>query len=88
MARYQPDLGEKLGGEEPQKALDIYFEKRVDYFEPCRRFFTRGLSLPAGSTAIAFASSNESDKAGSEVWEKVFQIIIGGKDHDKESGNL
>ncbi len=88
LASYKPDLGERLGGAEPQKALDAYFAERADAFEPYRKFVARGLSLPVGSTAVNFTGPGDSGSAGSETWEKVFQILAGRENDGKESSNL
>lgn len=88
LATNKPDLGELLAGDEPQKYLDSYFEERADYFGPCRKFFTHGLSLPAGNIELKFAESGGSGAVGSETWEKVFQILVGRENDDKKSRNL
>ena len=88
LASCQPDLGEQISGEEPQKALDAYFANRADVFEPYRKFMARGLSLPAGSMAVSFAHPANSGSAQSEAWEKVFQILAGRTNDGKESSNL
>ena len=88
LAGCQPDLGEQLGGEELQKALDAYLTERADVFEPCRKFFARGLSLLTGSTGVSFTSPGDSDSAGSEAWEKVFQILTGRENDGKEGSNI
>ncbi|MBN1188609.1 MAG: hypothetical protein JXA46_02550 [Dehalococcoidales bacterium] len=88
LATSKPDLGEWLLGDEPQKSLDAYFEERLDYFEPCRKFFTRGLSLPAGNTELVFVKPDDPVSAGDEAWEKVFQILTGRESDDQESSDL
>jgi len=88
LAASRPDLGEWLAGDEPQKSLDTYFEERAHYFEPCRKFFTRGLSLPAGNTELSFTEPNDPGSVGSEAWEKVFQIFTGRENDDQESSDL
>jgi len=88
LAASKPDLGEWLTGDEPQKSLDAYFGERTDYFEPCRKFFTRGLSLPAGSIAVSFAEPDDTESAEGEAWEKVFQILTGRENDDQESSDL
>lgn len=84
----KPDLGEWLSGNEPQKSLDAYFNERADYFEPCRKFFTRGLSLPAGNTKLSFGEAGSPESVGSKAWEKVFQILVGRENDGKESSDL
>jgi hypothetical protein len=88
LATSKPDLGEWLMGDEPQKSLDDYFEERVDYFESCRKFFTRGLSLPAGNTESVFIEPGTPLSVGDEAWEKVFQILTGRESDDQESSDL
>lgn len=88
LATNKPDLGELLAGDEPQKYLDSYFEERTDYFGPCRKFFTHGLSLPAGNIELKFIEFGEPGAVGSEAWEKVFQILVGRESNDKESSDL
>jgi hypothetical protein len=88
LAASQPYLGEWLAGDEPQKYLDAYFRERVDYFEPCRKFFTRGLSLPAGNTELNFIEPGDPASAGGEACKKVFQILTGRENDDQESSDL
>jgi len=88
LATSKPDLGELLMGDEPQKSLDAYFEERVDYFEACRKFFTRGLSLPVGNTESIFIEPGDPLSGGDEAWEKVFQILTGRESDDQESSDL
>jgi len=88
LAASKPDLGEWLAGDEPQKSLDTYFEERADYFEPCCKFFTRGLSLPPGNTELSFIGSGDPGSVGSEAWEKVFQILVGRENDEQKSSDL
>ena len=88
LAASKPDLGEWLAGDESQKSLDSYFAERSVFFEPYRKFAARGLSLTAGNTAVSFAALGDPESVGSEAWEKVFQIIVGRENDDKESSNL
>jgi len=88
LAASRPDLGEWLAGDEPQKSLNSYFADRSGVFEPYRKFATRGLSLPAGSTAISFTEPGDPESVGSEAWEKVFQLLVGRENDDQESSNL
>jgi len=88
LAASKPDLGEWLSGDEPQKSLDAYFRERADYFEPCRKFFTRGLSFPAGNTELSFVEHGDPVSAGGEAWEKVFQILTGRENDDQENSDL
>jgi hypothetical protein len=88
LAANKPDLGEQLAGDVPQKSLDSYFADRSVFFEPYRKFTARGLSLPAGSITVSFAETGDSESAGSDVWEKVFQLLIGRENDDKESSSL
>ena len=82
LATCQPDLGEKLGGQETQQAIDVYFANRAAVFEPYRRLVTRCLSLQPGSTMASFADQATSEAAASEAWEKVFQLLIGRENYD------
>ena len=88
LASCQPDLGEKLGGEETQQAIDVYFAKRAAVFEPYRKLVTRCLSLQPGSTMASFADQGNSESAANEAWEKVFQLIVGRDNDDQESSSL
>ena len=88
LAVSKPDLGVWLAGDESQKSLDSYFAERSGFFEPYRKFAARGLSLTAGNTAVSFAALGDPESVGSEAWEKVFQIIVGRENDDKESSNL
>jgi hypothetical protein len=88
LASRKPSLGEELREEEPQKELKAYFEERAHYFEPCRKIFTRGLSLPGGNTELSFAEADDPTSGGSEAWEKVFQKLTGRENDDQESSNL
>jgi len=80
LATARPDMGEYLAGDEPQKALDRYIAERADAFELYRKFVTRGLSLPEGSIKMSFAEPGGSESTGAEAWEKVFEILTGGKE--------
>ncbi len=88
LAVKQPDMGDWLAAKEIQNELDSYFAERNSYFEPRRKFFTRGLGLSAGNTEISFTSPDESETNGNDAWEKVFQIIAGRNSDDKESSDL
>jgi len=88
LAASKPDLGEWLSGVEPQKSLDAYFEERVNYFEPCRKIFTRCLSLPAGNTELNFVEPVDSESAEGEAWGKVFQLLTVRGNDDQESSDL
>ena len=82
LASCQPDLGEKLGSEETQQAIDVYFANRAAVFEPYRKLVTRCLSLQPGSTMASFADQGNSESAASEAWEKVFQLLVGRENDD------
>jgi len=82
LASCQPDLGEKLGSEETQQAIDVYFANRAAVFEPYRKLVTRCLSLQPGSTVASFADQGNSESAASEAWEKVFQLLVGRENYD------
>ena len=88
LAIARPDMGEWLAGDEPQKALDRYFAERREVFDSYRKFFTRGLSLAEGSIKLSFAEPGGSESAGSEAWEKVFEILTGGENDGQESSGL
>ena len=88
LASCQPDLGEKLGSQETQQAIDVYFAKRAAVFEPYRKLVTRCLSLQPGSTVASFADQANSESAASEAWEKVFQLIVRRENDDEKSSNL
>jgi len=88
LASHKPYLGEELKEEEHQKELEAYFEERSHYFEPCRKFFTRGLSLPAGNTVLSFTQADNAGTGGSEAWEKVFQILAGRENDGQESSDI
>jgi hypothetical protein len=88
LAVTKPDLGEWLADDEAQKALDAYFFERTEVFEPCRKFATRGLSLPEGSVKLSFAEPGGSESMGVEAWEKVFEIVTGGENDGQESNSL
>ena len=88
LASCQPDLGEKLGSQELQQAMDVYFTNRAAVFEPYRKLVTRCLSLQPGSTMASFADQANSDSATSEAWEKVFQLLVGRENDDEKSSSL
>ena len=88
LAVSNPNLGQWLASDEGQKSLDSYFTDRSGFFESYRKFAARGLSLPEGSTAVSFADSGNPGSVGSEAWGKVFQLLIGRTNDDKESSNL
>jgi hypothetical protein len=88
LASRRPSLGEELTAEEPQEKLRAYFEERAHCFEPCRKYFTRGLSLPAGNTELGFAEADNTGEGGSEGWGKVFQILTGRENDDQKSSDL
>lgn len=82
LASCQPDLGEKLSSQEPQRAMDVYFANRAAVFEPYRKLVTRCLSLQPGSTMASFADQGNSEPAASEAWGKVFQLLVGRENDD------
>jgi len=88
LASRRPSLGEELRDEEPRKELKAYFEGRANYFEPRRKFVTRGLSLPAGNTELSFGEADNTGAGGSEAWQKVFKILTGRENDGKESSDL
>jgi hypothetical protein len=88
LAASKPDLGEWLTGDEPQKALDAYFEERAVYFDPYRKLVTRCLGFKPVCTITTFADNDGSEATADEAWEKVFQILTGRENDDQESSDL
>jgi len=84
LANLKPDFGDWLKGNEPQQALDTYFNSKADLFDPFRNYVTRGLSLPAGNTITNFIGP-DGPNGGAEAWEKVFQVLFGRSNDDADS---